>query len=598
MNFSFAQDTDTLRKITEYFDLGKRFYANDFQKMKILDLTDRGQLWKAIGASFPAYQILPDTNYITYVKCNLLASIYSVAKSAEIMPTSEADKDLCANLNVALDALWDTRNIGYYQFKAGERAALLNVGYTQVGWDEQSTEGSGENIIKGNIRLKNINPLRFMRDPYAENLQEGAWCCTWDEFHKSVFLNNADYRDAFKAYTAKMSNGQTIVPPVDAGPDEISKSGAKDYYTLVKWWTKNDDGSITEIHTVNNEAVLKKIDKIDPGIYPFAVLHCNLPAEALVGTSEPAKIFANDIAYNLMDSIALTAEYKNQHPPKFISDQSKLNVAAFAKHGDDADKTFVVSGNASEAVHFQQFPNISPYMSTLKQSLGYGIETVSGVDQKYTGRDTGSIITTGGTEEMLNRVTLIDTPKIVLYEDYCKQLTKLILCNMIKHCPSRKFFRRKPNSLEYKSVSVDFPKLDKETLFNYRISISSELPKNKQRIAAAATELLKEQAQYRQEGDSVNWITEEEWLMFQDLPNKEYMLERMGVQRWQNALEDVAQVLYQYSDLVKQGLTPDQAMQATAQTLQQTRQGVNPQQPVGPNPDLQAMAGGQQMPQV
>ena len=86
--------------------------------------------------------------------------------------------------------------------------------------------------------------------------------------------------------------------------------------------------------------------------------------------------------------------------------------------------------------------------------------------------------------------------------------------------------------------------------------------------------------------------------MFQDLPNKEYMLERMGVQRWQNALEDVAQVLYQYSDLVQQGLTPDQAMQATAQTLQQTRQGINPQQPVGPNPDLQAMAGGQQMPQV
>ena len=51
MNFSFAQDTDTLRKITEYFDLGKRFYANDFQKMKILDLTDRGQLWKADSVS-------------------------------------------------------------------------------------------------------------------------------------------------------------------------------------------------------------------------------------------------------------------------------------------------------------------------------------------------------------------------------------------------------------------------------------------------------------------------------------------------------------------------------------------------------------------
>ena len=52
-----------------------------------------------------------------------------------------------------------------------------------------------------------------------------------------------------------------------------------------------------------------------------------------------------------------------------------------------------------------------------------GIELVTGVDNRYTGRDTGSIITTGGTEEMLNRVTMIDTPKIMNYENYTKNLT-------------------------------------------------------------------------------------------------------------------------------------------------------------------------------
>ena len=107
-----------------------------------------------------------------------------------------------------------------------------------------------------------------------------------------------------------------------------------------------------------------------------------------------------------------------------------------------------------------------------------------------------------------------------------------------------------------------------------------------------ATELLQAQAQYREQGDNVNWITEEEWLMLQDIPMKEYMLERMGVQRRENALEEVSQVLYNFAGLVNQGMTPEESMLATAQQLQQTRAGIQPEMVAGANPDLQAMAGG------
>lgn len=588
-----SNDTTLLAELRAFWDLGKTYYAKDFKKMKILDQTDRGELWRAIGAEFPKYQILPDTNYVTYVKSNLVASIYSVAKCADIIPTSEKDKDICVNLNVAMDALWDTQKVGLYQFQAGERAALLNIGITQVGWDEDIVDGAGESIVKGNVRFKNIEPMKFMRDPYAADFNAAGWCVTWEHYHKTVFQNNKNYKEKFATYLSRRSEGQVIDTPDIYGPDEIPKNSAKDYFTLVTWWKRTSTG-IDEIHTINNEFVLFKKTDLKPNMFPFAILYCNMPAGALIGSSEPAKIFANNVAYNLMDSIALTAEYKNQHPPKFISDQSKLNVTAFSKHGDDADKTFVVNGDATKAVHYHQFPQVSAFISNLKMSLGYGIESVSGVDQKYTGRDTGSIITTGGTQEMLNRVTLIDTPKILMYEDYCKTLTKLILLNMIEYCPKRSFFVKEPNKTTYKTTVVDFPKgVTKETMFNYRIAISSMLPKSKQRVATMATELLKQQAQYRKDGSGdINWITEEEWLMLQDIPFKEYMLERMGVERQQNALEDVAQVLYQYSDLVQAGATPDQAMQATAQTLQQKRQGVQPQMAAGPNPELQQMANG------
>lgn len=583
---TFDEERELITRLTGYWDMMVSKYAREFTKIKVLDATDRGEFWTALGIKFPPYQILPDTNFVSYVKSNLLASLYSVAKSAELMPTAEADKELVQQLNVALDAYWDTAKVGLFQFQAGERAALCNLGLTQVGWSEDFIQGAGERVQKGQVRLKNINPLQWMRDPSAAEYTDAQYCCTFDYFHANDFKAHPHYKENFETFIQQ--NGGDIMSTPQTSPEAIRNGGRKDYYTLITYWLKTSEG-VDEIHVVNNKKILWYRKNIKPAQFPFALCYCNLPVGALIGTSEPSKIFANNVAYNLLDSLILTAEYKNQRPPKFVSNQAKLNIQAFAKHGDDASKTFVVAGPARDAVHYQQYPAPSNIVPVEKQSLQYGIEQISGVDGRYTGRDTGSIITTGGTEDMLNRVTMIDTPKITLYEDYCRQLTELILRNMLAYSPTRKFFRKDPKTREYKTTEVNFPDIDEDTLFNYRITISSELPKNKQRVSAMATALLQAQAQYRKSGDSVNWITEEEWLMFQDLPFKEYMLERMGIQRQENALEETAQVLYQFADLVKQGLTPDQAMQATAQTLLQSRRGVTPEMPVGANPQLEAM---------
>ena len=115
-----------LGKLREKYDIGKQYYGKSQKRMRLLDATDKGDLWKALSAKFPPYQLLPDTNYVSYVKNNLLASIYTVAKSAEIVPTSEQDMPICTELSLALEHEWDKHKVGYYQFLAGERAALLN----------------------------------------------------------------------------------------------------------------------------------------------------------------------------------------------------------------------------------------------------------------------------------------------------------------------------------------------------------------------------------------------------------------------------------------------------------------------------------------
>ena len=562
-------DGVTVQKLTEYFNIGKAEYSAAQRRAQKLDATDRGKLWEAVRAAFPKYQILPDTNYVSYVKNNILASIYTVGKSAQLLPTSDKDKDIVMQLNVAMDNLWATLDVAGYQMQAGERAALLNYGITQVGWDNSIITGTGDAFRKGEVVLKNIDPLKFMRDPFAKDIETASWCCTWDSFHKSVILDNPKYKEEFQNYLQdNKESADATGDMISMNTDHVSKTaqGKKGYYTIYSYWV-NKDGKIHEIHLVNNEHVLLCKQDIKPATFPFAELYCNLPAGDLFGTSECSKIFANNLAYNIMSSIILTSEYKNQRPPRFVNGQSGINVATFVKHGNDADRTFIVQGDASKAVHYQQFPQ--PTQQAV-QSMGFlsaDVKTITGVDDRYTGRDTGSVLTTGGIENMLDQVTMIDAPKVENYERYCKRLTYLIVTNCLNFSMKRKYFTQNPRTLEWKTVEVDFPKIDPDTIFSYELSISSELPKNKSRIESVANHLMEMQMQYQGQGIDVDIITPEEWLMMQDLPLREYMQERMGVQRTQNWVSLVSQAVTQYAGLVDNGVDPEEAIAATADTM-------------------------------
>ena len=557
--------------LKECYELGKQYYAKDHKRMQMLDQTDKGNLWKAINANFPPYQILPDTNYVSYVKDNILASLYTTAKSAEVRPTSQEDGELCTKLNLILDNIWDTQDVGYKQFQAGERAALLNLGITQVGWDEDYMEGVGDFAQKGRVTLKNVDPMNFMRDPFAENLYEGSWCCTWDRLHESVIRSNPHYKEAFEKWehSTKRTYGSEETPPSYGEPQETNHSDK--HYNVFKFWIRSPKGRIDEIHCIDQSVLLWRKEDIKPNIFPFALLYCNNPGKGLVGVSPAAKIFANNVAYNMMVSLALTAEYRNQRPPRFISASSGINIPAFTMHGAEADRTFVVQQDASQAVHYAQFPEISGAMPNILTTLSQNIQDSSGVDGRYTGRDTGSIITTGGTEEMLNRVTIIDAPKVCNYEHYTRDLSMLIINYMIEYAPKRKYFVKNPTSPKWKTVEIDFPSIDRDTLFSYSLSISSELPKNKQRIAAWADAIMEKQMQYSDGGNQVELLSPEEWLMLQDVPFKEMLLERMGYERDVNAVMEASNVIMQYANLIEQGVSPGDALALSAQGLEAMR---------------------------
>ena len=571
-----------VRDLKQNWDIAYNQYTKARKRAIVLDAVDRSRMWEALKVRYPKYQVLPDTNHVAYVKNNILAACYTVGRSAQIVPTSENDKDIVESINGFLEHFWHVGNVGMYQLRAGERAALLNIGITQVGWDNELVGGNGDTFYKGAPTYKNIDPLHFMRDPFAIDLANSAYCITWDSFHESAILANPLYKKNFEDFK-RSQKSSTITATVSEFTDRLSDNASIDtkYHQVIIHWVRVKD-KIHEIHTLDNQIVLYFKENIKPSMFPFAVCYCNLPAPGdLFGTSEPAKIFANSLAYNMMNSMILTGEYKNQRPPAFINNQSGVNIDAFTKHANDPDRVFVVNGDASRAVHYHSYPTPSGHTFSVQSSLNNDIQSISGIDGHYTGRDTGSILTTGGIDSMLSQATLVDAPRLMLYEDYAKQLTKLTLYNLIIHSSQRVYLKHDRVKQTWTKVTVEFPKVPNDTVFDYEINISSELPKNKQRVAEMATELMEKQLQYKSAGERVDWITPEEWLMFQDLPFREYLLERMGLQRTASYVEDTAEVITGFGELTQSGVSPEDAVGMMAQQIQNKRQPMGGGNPYG-----------------
>ena len=556
-------------------------YTKVLSRMRILDGTDRGKLWDTIRAKFPKYQLTPDSNWINYTKENLVASIYTTGRYATLMPKSNADIQFVVEFNSALETIWDNIMAEYYQFKAGERAALLNIGITQVGWDKNLIGGTKNYWYQGDIKFKNIDPMKFRRDTYADVFDNSDYCYYYDDYSLTMIKSKEIYKKRMseieKAIGKLQSNGvlSDIVP---ANTDrQKTNTTTTNYHKLTYFYIKyavdtkeaKEGFKIAEIHLLDDQYVLYCNQDLKPRMFPFAVLYCNDPAGDIVGASEPAKIFQSGLTYNLLNSIYATYAYKAQRPPRFVNAGSGVNIRQFAQYGNDADRTFIVNGDATKAVHYAEFPALPAELLTVKQDLGRDIRDCSGIDEIYAGKNTGSIQTTGGMDTLMEATSQRDNQKILLYEMYSKRLTELVVNNLIEFGDKRTYTILDPITQQSKEVVLNFPEVDDDIRFRYSLDIQTYLPRNKARLATIANMLLEKQAQYKPDPEI---ITVEEWLLMQDIPFKDMIFKRMGIQRNTTITEQVAKTLEMFAGLVDAGVDPDTAVEQVANQLQADQQ--------------------------
>lgn len=561
----------TIKQLKDYYDMANQEYAPIFKRMKLLDGADRSELWTTISAKFPKYQVLPETNHVNKIKEALLASIYTVGKYAEVLPKSATQVELCNIINRILEEIWETAEVSRYERKAGERAALFNYGVTQVGWDTQLVGGTTGSLYKGDIKLKNIDPMKFMKDPYADSIDNASFLVTWEDYHITTLANEPIYKERLAALKGELGDvategGSTIEASnsrATSGKENKKYKRVQFYY--VKYVDDKGNVQICEAHLLENKYVLYVKEVIAPAMFPFAELYCNEPGSDIIGVSEPAKIFKNYLTYNMVQSIIATHAYKAQRPPRFVNMQSGINIRQFAKYGSDADKTFPVNGDASMAVHYGRFPDLPPIVDALVSRLEFDISDKSGITDQYLGTSTNSVQTTGGMDSLVDRATGRDEVKVLLYEEYTKRLTSIILSFYIKYGGTRTFAVKDKMSNQYQDVEVNFKDISDKVGFDYSLDIHSALPRTKMRLAQAANILLEKQMQYK---PNPAVITNEEWLMMQDIPFKSLILDRINIERNNNMTEQVTQILFEFAGLIEQGVDAEQALAMVTDSMQ------------------------------
>jgi hypothetical protein len=568
----------TLTDLKSNYDTMKSEYSRAWQRLKVLDLADTGRIWELIRTRFPEFNITPDTNYVSYIKKNLLASIYSIGKSASVMPMSLADRDIADKLNKVLEHIWTTAQVPMYQMRAGERAALLNLGITQVGWASDVTGGTNEHYYKGDLVFKNIDPLNFGRDPFSDDIESAGWCIFHDRYHISTLMENPEYRKHLKNVESfeDVEVPETYYRETGKTPNSTAK-----YLNLIIHWVKVFDPTkkevvIHEIHTISNGFVLQVKEDIKPRMFPFAELYCNVSARDPIGYSEPSLILSSYVVSNLIDGIVASHAYKAQRPPRLISDQAGLNLRMFSKYGNDPDKAFIVNGRAADAVSYITFPTLPQDINNLAGRIAQGIFTTSGIDGRYTGKDTGSVLTTGGIDSMLAQATMRDSPIIAMYENYTRKLTQLTISHLVHYGDKRSYAIKNNGSPGYANIDIDFSMIDEGTMFNYAIDISTLIPKNKAKIDAAADQILEMSMQY---GANPPVFTIEEWLRYKDFPQKDLILERLAQDRSNDMTSQVMEILTMFATLVEQGMDPNEAIQYVVEQMQAESQPGGPPTP-------------------
>ncbi len=607
MNETINSD-DILEKygITEYnasdiikdFDDAVAFKEEQARIFKILDAADQSNIWKVYNRRIPNYVQTPVNNPITVIKEATKASIMPTSYSGDFRALSLSSKQLAHKANRYFQMKWEQSDMDSFNNQAADYAFLHGTSGVLFGWDKDIVEANDTHINlglqkKSPLQVKVYHPSNIFPDPSAETVDEMNYLFFSERktrsFLKSIprFANSK----ALIEYAAD-SVGQTNFNYVP-DKDKQFQSDVVTFLTCYKKVFREKINPITgiletvptiDIIYMAGRTILDISKDITPNRIPFVPLYDEKVPNNFWGISKCYKVLSLVLTLNQLDSTEATAYFKHQNPPEFINLMANLNLAEYQNKRDNPDKAFIVSCDPKAVQSYAERPELPKNLDAFRQYLIQTIQNISGVDAAYLGASYGSIQTTGGVQEALNRSTMRDSNRIKEIDKFIKEELNMMIEFFIAHGQREQFFDMpaSPNK-EASGELLDFDPIELLGRQDIAIVVSNTAPRSNASYEEAAMKLMELQMKYlpSQHGYA-DFITPEELVGWLNIPKAQQnvLIDRMKMQAENLKLEEYTAVLTAIGTLTQGGMTPEQAIQEIVKQVENSKMAGLPATPM------------------
>ena len=598
--------------ITEYtvddvvgdFETAMGYKVEQEKVFKILDAADHSDIWKVYNRKIPHYVQTPVNNPITIIKEATKASIMPTAYAGDFRPLTIDARQLADTANRYFQMKWNASNMDEVNGEAADYAYLHGTSGVLFGWNDNIIDFTDvvtqfNTGLRSQIQAKAYHPTNVFPDP-------GASCV--DEMRYMFFAErkSKDFLRAIPRFQTSLANIENVNDSYgNLDPNYIldkAKQSGKDivtFLTCYKRVLRLKPNPVTGITTLTPSVdiiymagrdILDISKDIQPACIPFVPLYDEKVPNNFWGISKCYKVLSLVLTLNQLDSTEATAYFKHQNPTEFVNALSGLNVAEYQRKKDNPDAAFTVNCDPRVVQAFAERPDLPKNLDVFRQYLITMIQEVSGVDSAYLGRNYGSIQTTGGVTQAIDRATMRDNTRIKSIDKFIRKELELMVQFYISHGQKESFYAQDVDlRRQTAGQELEFDPMSLVGRHDIEIVVSNSAPRSNASYEDAAQKLFELQMKYNPaEKGYPDLITPEELIGWLNIPKSQQniLIDRMKAQMENMKVEEYTAVLTAVGTLTQGGMPAEMAVQEVAKMIEMSAMGqlpatiVNPGQPM------------------
>ena len=569
----------TADDIVQDFTDAMAFKEEQARVFKILDAADHSDIWKVFNRKIPSYVQTPVANMITIIKEATKASIMPTAFAGEFRPLSMGAKELANIADKYFHMKWNSADMDSVNSEAADYAYLHGTSGVLFGWQENIVDpGDVTKIFNpkslSKLQAKAYHPSNIFPDPSGIDVDEMRYLFFAERKSKSFLKSIPRFQNAM--YAIENSNDSLGNPNNNYTLDK-AKQSMNEVVTFLTCYKKVMRTQIDEatgmqrlrpavdIVYMAGRNILDVSKDIKPACIPFVPLYDEKIPNNFWGISKCYKVLSLVLTLNQLDSTEATAYFKNQNPAEFINSLSGLNVSEYQRKRGNPDAAFTVNCDPKLVHSFAERPDLPKNLDSFRQYLIQTIQEVSGVDSAYLGRSYGSIQTTGGVSQAIDRATMRDNTRIKAIDNFIRKELEVITQFYIMNGAQESFYPQGSDmQAPEQNTEMTFDPIQLADRQDIVLEVTNCAPRSNASYEEAAQKLFELQMKYApSEKGYPDLLTPEELVNWLNIPKpqKTVLLERMNNQMQNMKLEEYMAVLTAVGTLTQGGMPPEQAVQ-------------------------------------